>query len=69
MFRSLLVLAVAGIVALALAGVVFSVLVPILVFGLKIAAVLLVGYFVLKLVRPDLAEECREKLRGDTTTP
>lgn len=64
MFRSLLVLAVVGILALALGGIVFSVLVPLLVFGLKVAAVLLVGYFVLKLVRPDLAEECREKLQG-----
>lgn len=64
MFRSLLVLAVVGFVALALGGVVFSMLLPLLVFGLKVAAVLLVGYFVLKLVRPDLAEECREKLQG-----
>lgn len=65
MFRSFLVLAVVGILALALGGIVFSVLVPLLVFGLKVAAVLLVGYFVLKLVRPDLAEECREKLQGN----
>ncbi|MFW6192744.1 MAG: hypothetical protein ACOC83_04580 [Gemmatimonadota bacterium] len=65
MIRSLLVLAVVGIVALALAGVVFSVLVPVLVFGLKVAAVLLVGYFVLKLVRPDLAEEFCERLQGE----
>ncbi len=65
MFRSLMVLAVVGILALTLGGIVFSVLVPLLVFGLKVAAVLLAGYFVLKLVRPDLAEECREKLQGN----
>lgn len=64
MFRTLLVLAVAGIVALAVGGVVFSVIVPLLVLALKVAAVLLVGYFVLKLVRPDLAEECRRKVES-----
>lgn len=64
MIRALLTIAVVGIVAMALLGVVFSMMVPLLVFSLKVAAVLLVGYFVLKLVRPDLAEECREKLQG-----
>lgn len=65
MLKSLLVLAVAGILGLAVAGIVFSVLVPVLVFALKVAAVVLVGYFVLRLVRPDLAEECRERLQQE----
>lgn len=65
MLKSLLVLAAVGLVAFTLAGIAFSVLVPLLIFGLKVAAVLLVGYFVLKLVRPDLAEECRDRLQGD----
>jgi fatty acid desaturase len=66
MIRSLLVLAVVGIVGLAVAGIVFSVMVPLLVFAVKVAAVLLAGYVVLKLVRPDLAEECRRKIRGES---
>lgn len=66
MIRSLLVLAVVGIVGLAVAGIVFSVMVPLLVFAVKVAAVLLAGYVVLKLVRPDLAEEYRRKIRGES---
>ena len=66
MIRSLLVLAVVGIVGLAVAGIVFSVMVPLLLFAVKVAAVLLAGYVVLKLVRPDLAEECRRKIQGES---
>lgn len=66
MIRSLLMLAVVGLVGLAVAGIVFSVMVPLLVFAVKVAAVLLAGYVVLKLVRPDLAEECRRKIQGES---
>lgn len=66
MIRSLLMLAVVGLVGLAVAGIVFSVMVPLLIVAVKVAAVLLAGYVVLKLVRPDLAEECRRKIQGET---
>lgn len=62
MIRSLLILVVAGMIGLAVVGVVFSMLVPLLMIALKVAVVLAVGYVILKLVRPDLAEECRARL-------
>lgn len=65
MIRSLLLLLVVGLFALFAVGVVFSILGPLLLLALKVAVVLLAGYFVLKLVRPDLAEECRRKIEGN----
>ena len=64
MIRSLLILLAVGLVGMAAIGVVFSMLVPLLVFALKVGLVLVVGYFVLRLVRPDLADECKRKLEG-----
>lgn len=64
MIRSLLLLLVVGLAGLFAVGLIFSVLGPLLVFALKLGLLLLAGYFVLKLVRPDLAEECRRKIEG-----
>lgn len=64
MIRSLLILLAVGLVGLAVVGVVFSMLVPLLVLALKVGLVLVVGYLVLRLIRPDLAEECKRKLEG-----
>lgn len=64
MIRSILILLAVGLIGMAVVGIVFSMLVPLLIFAVKVGLVLLVGYFVLKLVRPDLAEECRRKLEG-----
>ncbi len=64
MIRSLLILLAVGLVGLAVVGVVFSMLVPLLTLALKVGLVLVVGYLVLRLIRPDLAEECKRKLEG-----
>jgi fatty acid desaturase len=64
MIRSLLILLAVGLVGLAVIGVVFSMLVPLLMLALKVGLVLVVGYLVLRLIRPDLAEECKRKLEG-----
>lgn len=64
MIRSLLILLAVGLVGLAVVGVVFSMLVPLLMLALKVGLVLVVGYLVLRLIRPDLAEECKRKLEG-----
>lgn len=64
MIRSLLILLAVGLVGMAVIGVVFSMLVPLLMLALKVALVLAVGYLILRLVRPDLADECKRKLEG-----
>lgn len=66
MIRSLLILLAVGLVGLAVIGVVFSMLVPLLMLALKVGLVLVVGYLVLRLVRPDLADEVKRKLEGRT---
>lgn len=64
MIRSLLILLVVGVLGLAVLGVLFSVLVPLAVLAIKVALVLLLGYFILRLVRPDLAEKYRSRLQN-----
>lgn len=64
MIRSLLILLAVGLIGLAVVGVVFSMLMPLLMLALKVGLVLVVGYLVLRLIRPDLAEECKRKLEG-----
>ena len=64
MIRSLLILLAVGLIGLAVVGVVFSMLVPLLMLALKVGLVLVVGYFILRLIRPDLADECKRKLEG-----
>lgn len=64
MIRSLLILLAVGLVGLAVVGVVFSMLVPLLMLALKVGLVMVVGYLLLRLIRPDLADECKRKLEG-----
>lgn len=64
MIRSLLILLAVGLIGMAVVGVVFSMLVPLLMLALKVGLVLVVGYLLLRLIRPDLAEECKRKLEG-----
>jgi len=63
MIRSLLVLLVVGVLGLAVLGILFSVMVPLAILAIKVAVVLLLGYFILRLVRPDLAEKYRSRLQ------
>jgi hypothetical protein len=63
MIRALMMLFVVGLVGLIALGLVFSVLLPLAVVAIKIALVLVAGYFILRLVRPDLAEKYRSRLQ------
>lgn len=64
MLKSLLVLFTAGVVGLAVVGLVFSLAAPIIALAIKVLLVLVVGYLVLRLVRPDLADDVRRKVRN-----
>lgn len=57
---TLLVLGFLGMVVLSL---LFGLLMPLLALALKVGLVLLIGYFVLRVVSPKDAERVREKLR------
>lgn len=65
MIRALLVMTAVGILALAAAGIVLGLLFPVVVFLLKLAFLAVIGWFVLRLVKPELAEEYRKRLFGD----
>lgn len=64
MLRSLILLFVVGIAGLVAVGFIFSILVPLAWWALKIALILLLGYVILKLARPDLADEVRSRIEG-----
>lgn len=64
MIRSLLVLMAVGVVGMAVLSVIFSLLFPLAALALKVFLVLLVGYFILRLVRPDVADDLRTRLGG-----
>lgn len=57
---SLLIMGLLGMFVLSL---LFSVLVPLLVLAVKVSLVLVVGYFILKLVSPGDAERIRDKFK------
>lgn len=64
MIRSLLVLLGVGVVGIAALGIFFSVLVPLTALAIKVILLLAVGYLILRLVRPDLADDIRDRARG-----
>ena len=64
MLKSLLVLFTAGLVGMAVLGFALAVAAPLLAVVIKIALVLAIGYLVLRLVRPDLADDVRRRV-GD----
>lgn len=63
MIRSLLVLLTVGVVGVAALGIVTSLVVPLAALAIKILVVLLVGYLILRLVRPDVADDLRDRMR------
>ncbi len=63
MIRAIVTLLVLGLVGMTVLSLLFGILMPLLVLALKVALVLVVGYFVLRLVSPKDAEKVREKLR------
>lgn len=64
MLKTLLVLFTAGVVGMAVVSLALAVAVPLLTLVLKVLLVLAVGYLVLRLVRPDLADDLRRRARN-----
>lgn len=63
MLRAIVTLLVLGLVGMTVLSLLFGILMPVLLLAIKAALVLVVGYFVLRLVSPKDAEKVREKLR------
>jgi fatty acid desaturase len=63
MLRAIVTLLALGLVGMTVLSLLFGILMPLLVLAIKVALVLVVGYFVLRLVSPGDAEKVREKLR------
>ena len=63
MIRALITLAVVGFAGIIAISLIFSLLTPLVLWAVKIAVMLLVGYFILKLISPSTAEEVRSKIR------
>lgn len=65
MIRAILTLLVMGLLGMFVLGLLFSVFMPLLILALKVAAVLVVGYLLLRLISPRDAERIRDKFRND----
>ena len=63
MIRAIVTLLVLGFAGMVVLSLLFGLLVPLLAIALKVGLVLLIGYFVLRIVSPKDAEKVREKLR------
>jgi uncharacterized membrane protein len=63
MIKAIVTLLILGFVGMAVFGLLFGLLMPLLAIALKVGLVLLVGYFILRVVSPKDAEKVREKLR------
>jgi hypothetical protein len=64
MTRAIVTLLVLGLVGMTVLSLLFGVLMPLLMIAIKVALVLVVGYFILRLVSPSDAEKVRDKLNG-----
>ncbi len=65
MFRSILALLTVGFVGVAVASLVFSLLIPLVAVAIKIAVVAVIGYFILRLVKPGMADDLKRKVRRE----
>lgn len=65
MLRALFTLLIVGVAGVAALGIVFSFVVPLAMLAVKVLLVLLLGYVILRLVRPDVADDLRGRMRGD----
>ena len=63
MIKAIVTLLILGFVGMTVLGLLFGLLMPLLAIALKVGLVLLVGYFILRVVSPKDAEKVREKLR------
>lgn len=64
MLRAIVTLLVLGLVGMTVLSLLFGVLMPLLLIAVKVALVLGVGYFILRLVSPSDAAKVRDKLNG-----
>jgi hypothetical protein len=64
MIKGLLVLLTAGVVGFAVTGVVFSFVLPLVLLALKVAFFCTIVYLVLRMVKPELAEDLKERCCG-----
>ena len=63
MLRAIVTLLILGFVGMAILSVLFGLLVPLLAIAFKVGLVLVIGYFVLRIVSPKDAEKVRDKLK------
>jgi len=63
MIKAIVTLLILGFVGMAVFGLLFGLLMPLLSIALKVGLVFLVGYFILRVVSPKDADKVREKLR------
>ena len=63
MIRALITLAVVGFAGIIAISLLFSLLTPLVLWAVKIAVMLVLGYFILKLISPKTADEVRSKIR------
>lgn len=66
MIRALIVMTLVGLAALVVAVLLVGFLFPVVVFLLKLAFLAVVGWFVLRLFKPELAEDYRRRLFGES---
>ena len=64
MFRSLLLLFAVGVGGFVALGLVTAIIGPLLALAIKIAFIILIGYLILRLIKPDKAEEMRNRFKS-----
>lgn len=64
MFRSILLLLAVGVGGVVALGLVTSLVVPLLALAFKIAFIVIIGYLILRLIKPDKAEEMRNRFKS-----
>lgn len=64
MIRSLLVLFAVGVGGVFALGLLAAIVGPLLALAIKIAFILFVGYLILRLIRPDKAEQMRNRFKS-----
>ena len=67
MLRPLFVTASVGLVGMFVASFVFSLLLPLAILAFKIAMFCFVGYFILRMVKPEMADRLCGRAKGDTS--
>ncbi|MDX1577858.1 MAG: hypothetical protein R3266_05210 [Gemmatimonadota bacterium] len=68
MIRAVLVLLTVGVVGVAVTGVVFSLLLPLLLLALKAVFFVGIAYLILRMVNPEMADRWKERCCGPAST-